>query len=1285
VSYGATSTLSSSGGSGTGAITWSVGASTGCTISNGTTLTNILASGTCQVTATKAADANYNAATSSPITVTLTPKNITVTAIAATKVFGNTDPTFTYAPSDLGAIFTGLLGRVAGESVGVYAITQGSLSAGVNYSITFVSADLTITQATSSVIVSCPASETYTGSAITPCSASYLTSDGLNGSSTVTYANNVNVGTAIASSTYAGDANHAASSNAASFTISTATSSVVVSCPALVVYTGSTTSPCTASYLTSDGLSGSLVVAYSSNMNVGTASASSTYAGDSNHVSSFSSATFTITQATSSVTVSCPASEIYTSSALAPCAASYLTSDGTSGSSTVVYSSNINVGMAAASSTYIGDANHQGNTNSANFSIVQATSSVTVTCPASESYTGSAITPCSASYLTSDGLNGSSAVTYTNNVNVGTATASSTYAGDANHAASSNAATFSIGNALPALTSLLPTSTPAGSADFTLTVDGSNFIVGSVVNWNGSARTTSFVSSTELTATIVAADVSATGTAALTVTNPAPGGGTSNAQTFTITATPNPVPVTTGIGPTSTIAGSADFTLTVDGSNFISDSVVQWNDSPRTTTFVSSSSLIATISASDVAFAGTVPITVMTPTPGGGISNTQTFTIENPISTSTNAIRFIFANVTSSAVVGNGVVFNIEAVNSSGTVDASFQQGVTLTVGGSGTGGGLVTIIDGIGTSTVSDNIAQTITLSLEDSQLTGLNVSSTAPVIFLPGPVLKFTLNHPGNMNTGTRLGYTIGRQDQFGNSVSLASDTVAYLYSNSSSTNAAFFDAATGGTQISSTTILDGSTSTVFWYYDDTPGSRMIIVSDNASAPDGAAGIVDASDTFMVAPGAVKFIFANVPSNVTAGSGVTANIYAVDSFDTIDPSFNGGVTVTTSGSATGGGLITIVNGVGTTTITDATAETVTLGLQDTQSTGLGVGATTQTVFNAIPVVTPSISQTGGGSSPEAVVSGIKPGVTITFSGMAYPGASVMVIRKDLGLQAMPVTQAVPAAADGSFLAELDNVTRLTGQTYLLSFVDKNGLIAQTKAYNVPAQDKLVYGNILAAPTLGFQNGSISAKGKPIVITGYATPAATVELFVDGNPAGTVTIHDPTGKYSYTINTDVLATGRHAIWAIQKYTQTALEVSGYTNSLSQDEIFVDDATKGVLLTTNASSGLYTFVPAVTDGAGGAVPVTVGKTYPKQAESDFSNQQSFTISPLANPKLDLNGDGVVDVRDLSIFLAYLKNLNTSLTNFRIVDPNMVRTLDFNGDGVVDINDLNILSSAILHP
>jgi hypothetical protein len=91
-------------------------------------------------------------------------------------------------------------------------------------------------------------------------------------------------------------------------------------------------------------------------------------------------------------------------------------------------------------------------------------------------------------------------------------------------------------NPVPLISSLAPTAIAPGSAAFTLTVEGGNFTASSVVNWNGSARATTFVDAGEITAAIAAADVASQGTATITVTNPAPGGGVSNQQFFSIVA-----------------------------------------------------------------------------------------------------------------------------------------------------------------------------------------------------------------------------------------------------------------------------------------------------------------------------------------------------------------------------------------------------------------------------------------------------------------------------------------------------------------------------------------------------------------------------------------------------------------------------------------------------------------------------------------------------------------------------------------------------------------------------
>jgi Mg-chelatase subunit ChlD len=89
-------------------------------------------------------------------------------------------------------------------------------------------------------------------------------------------------------------------------------------------------------------------------------------------------------------------------------------------------------------------------------------------------------------------------------------------------------------NPAPVLDTLIPGSVTSGGLAFQLTVNGSNFVNGSTVQWNGAGRTTTFVSAYQLRAAIPAADIASAGSAAITVQNPAPGGGTSAPRTVTI-------------------------------------------------------------------------------------------------------------------------------------------------------------------------------------------------------------------------------------------------------------------------------------------------------------------------------------------------------------------------------------------------------------------------------------------------------------------------------------------------------------------------------------------------------------------------------------------------------------------------------------------------------------------------------------------------------------------------------------------------------------------------------
>lgn len=183
----------------------------------------------------------------------------------------------------------------------------------------------------------------------------------------------------------------------------------------------------------------------------------------------------------------------------------------------------------------------------------------------------------------------------------------------------------------PMISTITPNSVAAGTAQFGLQITSSDFTLGAQMFFNGSPRPTlessvNGVLQPQLSGTIFAADVAAPGTAQITVVNP--GGRTSNALTLTITPGPNPVPSIASVSPTSATVGTNSQQITVNGANFVQLSQVYFGDQLlQTTKFDSDMQLEATIPLAFLMNSGQVAITVKTPAPGGGTSNTVLFTI----------------------------------------------------------------------------------------------------------------------------------------------------------------------------------------------------------------------------------------------------------------------------------------------------------------------------------------------------------------------------------------------------------------------------------------------------------------------------------------------------------------------------------------------------------------------------------------------------------------------------------------------------------------------------------
>lgn len=179
----------------------------------------------------------------------------------------------------------------------------------------------------------------------------------------------------------------------------------------------------------------------------------------------------------------------------------------------------------------------------------------------------------------------------------------------------------------PTLASLTPASAVAGGAGFTLTLTGTRFTFASVASWNGSTRTTTYLSSTQLTIQVSASDLATPGQYPVTVDNGASAGGVSNAVNFTVQTPPFGI---SRLSPSTTYLGTGAFVLTVLGSQFDPTAVVQWNGSDRATTYVSSTQLKAQVTAADVAAAGIAQVTVRNPAAAGGTSSAATFSVAKP-------------------------------------------------------------------------------------------------------------------------------------------------------------------------------------------------------------------------------------------------------------------------------------------------------------------------------------------------------------------------------------------------------------------------------------------------------------------------------------------------------------------------------------------------------------------------------------------------------------------------------------------------------------------------------
>jgi hypothetical protein len=488
----------------------------------------------------------------------------------------------------------------------------------------------------------------------------------------------------------------------------------------------------------------------------------------------------------------------------------------------------------------------------------------------------------------------------------------------------SSALTFTINasNPVPAISTLLPSSAASGSPPLTLTVTGSDFVAASTVDWNGVALTTSYVDASHLTALVPASDLTAVGSANVTVFNPSPGGGTSSALTFTINAS-NPVPAISTLLPSSAASGSPALTLAVTGSDFVAASTVNWNGASLVTSYVDASHLTAVVPASDLTTVGSASITVFNPTPGGGTSSALTFTIN-----ASNPTPAISTLLPSSA--------------------ASGSASLTLTVTGS----------DFVAASTVNWNGVALTTSYVDASHLTAVVPASDLTAV---GSASITVFNPTPGGGTSSALTFAI-------NALNPMPAISTLVPSSAASGSPALTLAVTGSDFVAASTVNWNGVALTTSYVD---GSHL-------------TAVVPASDLTTVGSASVT-IFNPSPGGGTS-SALTFTINAsnpVPAISTLLPSSaasgSASLTLTVTGSDFVAASTVEWNGVAlTSSYVDASHLTAVVPASDLTT----VGTASITVFNPSP---------GGGTSSAltfTINASSSPSVRQSAQYNAYPGA---------------------------------------------------------------------------------------------------------------------------------------------------------------------------------------------------------------------------------------------------------------------------------------------------------
>ncbi len=652
----------------------------------------------------------------------------------------------------------------------------------------------------------------------------------------------------------------------------------------------------------------------------------------------------------------------------------------------------------------------------------------------------------------------------------------------------------------PALSSISPTSLPAGTTSAELRVVGTSFHSASVVRVDGIAAQTTFVDATLLLASLGGSSV-VPGVHKVTVYTPpetgASGGGESGPAEYTVGF---PVPAITSLSPTSAESASDPVNLTIKGTGFTSSSKVLVNSAVVSSTFVDSTTITTVLTSPEPK---NLPIAVSNPTPGGGTSGTAMFTfLEPPVGSIT------IITTTTSGTVATTIPVEVELKKKNGALLGNFAVSFSITAGNGSVTASATSNAQGRATATLTlGTTAGTNTVKITAGTVT-VNFSATGTA----GPAAKLNLSASPSSITAGGTGSTVTAriEDQYGN---LRNDAV----------NGVTFTVSSGSGTISASPVTASAGIAATTFTSVTSGSNTI--------QGAATGLTSGTASVTVGPGAPASLTKTGGDSQTGQAGVALTALKAqvkDTFGNVVP----GVTVTFSvvsggGSVSPASATTNASGEAQTTATPGGS----LGTQTFRAASTGL---TPVDFNATIAPGPAASITVV-SGAATIVAGNSATLTITvldqFGNVATGATNTLALSANpsgsasFGSTAPALSSGVATTTFGATTARSYTITAAsTGVTPGTASVTVSAAAAATIAVSSGNNQTGVKGTNLGSPLVAIVTDAFgnAVSGTSVTFAmssggGSVSPSTAQTTGTDGKVSATATLGNVTGTHIFT------------------------------------------------------------------------------------------------------------------------------------------------------------------------